>query len=80
MVSDWGGTHSIEKASAAGLDHEEPGWIFFGDDLKKAVEAGKVPTAEVDDHVHRILRSMFATGVIDDPPQRGVVDVLEDSM
>ncbi len=76
VLSDWGGTHSMEKASAAGLDHEEPGWIFFGDDLKKAVEAGKVPAAEVDDHVHRILRSMFATGVIDDPQQRGVVDVV----
>ncbi|HEX4784130.1 MAG TPA: glycoside hydrolase family 3 C-terminal domain-containing protein [Candidatus Sulfotelmatobacter sp.] len=76
VLSDWGGTHSMEKASAAGLDHEEPGWIFFGDDLKKAVQAGKVPTAEVDDHVHRILRSMFSSGVIDDPAQRGVVDVM----
>ncbi|MGD1077369.1 MAG: glycoside hydrolase family 3 C-terminal domain-containing protein [Candidatus Sulfotelmatobacter sp.] len=76
VLSDWGGTHSAEKASAAGLDHEEPGWIFFGDDLKKAVESGKVPTAEVDDHVHRILRAMFATGVIDDPPQKSVVDVV----
>jgi beta-glucosidase len=76
VLSDWGGTHSAEKASAAGLDHEEPGEIFFGDDLKKAVEAGKVPAAEVDDHVHRILRSMFATGVIDDPPQKSVVDVV----
>ena len=46
VLSDWGGTHSAEKASAAGLDHEEPGEIFFGDDLKKAVEAGKVPMAE----------------------------------
>ena len=25
VLSDWGGTHSTEKASAAGLDHEEPG-------------------------------------------------------
>jgi beta-glucosidase len=76
VLSDWGGTHSMEKASAAGLDHEEPGWIFFGDDLKKAVEAGKLPMAEVDDHVHRILWAMFATGVIDDPPQKSVVDVV----
>jgi beta-glucosidase len=76
VLSDWGGTHSIEKASAAGLDHEEPGWIFYGDDFKKAVESGKVPATELDDHVHRILRAMFATGVIDDPGQRSVVDVL----
>jgi beta-glucosidase len=76
VLSDWGGTHSTEKASAAGLDHEEPGEIFFGDELKKAVDSGKVPVAEIDDHVHRILRSMFATGVIDNPPRKGVVDVM----
>src|ERR1700686_2372459 len=75
VLTDWQGAHSMAKASAAGMDHEEPGWIFYGDDLKKAVESGKVPAAEVDDHVHRILRSMFATGVVDDPPQKGVVDV-----
>src|SRR5581483_4345301 len=76
VLSDWGGTHSTEKASAAGLDHEEPGWWFFGPPLKQAVQSGKVPMAQIDDHVHRILRSMFATGVIDDPPQKSVVDVV----
>jgi beta-glucosidase len=76
VVSDWEGTHSTVKASAAGLDHEEPGEIFFGDAMKKAVQSGQVPMAEVDDHVHRILRSMFACGVIDDPPQKSVVDVV----
>ena len=75
VLSDWGGTHSMAKASAAGLDHEEPGWTFYGDEMKKAVDAGRVPLAEVDDHVQRILRSMFTTGVIDDPPQKSVVDV-----
>jgi beta-glucosidase len=75
VLTDWGGAHSTEKASAAGLDHEQPGWIFYGDALKKAVESGKVPQSEFDDHVQRILRTMFATGVIDDPPQKSVVDV-----
>ena len=76
VVTDWGGAHSVAKASAAGMDHEQPGWIFYGDDLKKAVESGKVPAKELDDHVHRILRAMFATGVIDDPAQKSVVDVV----
>jgi beta-glucosidase len=76
VLSDWQGTHSTAKASAAGLDHEEPGEIFFGDSLKEAVQSGRVPMAEVDDHVLRIVRSMFACGVIDDPPQKGVVDVM----
>lgn len=75
VVTDWGGAHSIEKASAAGLDHEQPGWIFYGEELKRAVESGKVSQSELDDHVQRILRTMFATGVIDDPPQKSVVDV-----
>jgi len=75
VLSDWGGAHSTAKASAAGMDHEEPGWIFYGDALKKEVESGKVPQSELDDHVRRILRSMFAVGAVDNPPQRSVVDV-----
>ncbi len=76
VVSDWQATHSTEKSSSSGLDHEQPGWIFYGDDFKKEVEAGKVPQTELDDHVHRILRSMFATGVVDDPGQKSVVDAV----
>ena len=74
VLSDWGGTHSTEKASAAGLDNEEPGDFFFSDKYKAAVEAGTISTAELDEHVHRILRAMFAAGVIDYPRQRFVVD------
>ena len=48
-------------------------WII--DELKKDVESGKVPQAELDEHVRRILRAMFAVGVIDDPGQKSVVDV-----
>jgi len=76
VVSDWQGAHSAAKASAAGLDHEEPGEIFYGDALKKDVQSGKVPMSELDDHVHRILRSMFSSGIVDDPPQKSVVDVV----
>jgi beta-glucosidase len=75
VVSDWGATHSTVKASAAGLDQEQPAEIFYGEPMKKAVEAGQVPMSQIDDHVHRILRSMFATGVVDDPPVKGVPDV-----
>jgi beta-glucosidase len=74
VVSDWGGTHSTEKASAAGLDNEEPGEFFYGDKYKEAVQAGRIPMAELDDHVRRILRSMFAAGVVDYPRERYVVD------
>ena len=76
VLSDWGAAHSIAKASSAGMDHEQPNEYFYGDALKKAVQSGKVPMAEVDDHVRRIVRAMFATGVIDDPPRKSVVDVM----
>src|SRR5712664_1635279 len=75
VVSDWAGTHSTVKASAAGLDNEEPFDQFFGEKLKEAVQAGKVPAAELDDHVRRVLRSEFACGIIDYPAKKGVVDV-----
>jgi beta-glucosidase len=75
VVSDWGATHSTVKSALNGLDQEMPGdENYFNDPLKKAVEGGQVPTARLNDMVHRILRSMFAAGVIDDPPVRTVVD------
>jgi len=74
VVSDWGGTHSDVKASAAGLDNEQPGRFFYEKKFKDALDAGKIPQSELDDHVHRILRSMFADGVIDHPRQRSVID------
>ena len=76
VLSDWQGAHSTAKASAAGLDHEQPGEIFYGEAIKKAVQAHKISEAELNDHVQRILRSMFASGVVDDPPQKSVVDVV----
>jgi len=75
VVSDWGGTHSTINASHAGLDLEEPHQIYFGDALKKAVEAGEVSQNEVNEHVYRILRTIFATGLFDHPVVRQVPDV-----
>jgi beta-glucosidase len=75
VLSDWGGTHSTTKASHAGLDQEEPGTFFFGDDLKKAVESGEVSQEELNDHVHRVLRTIFAAGLFDHPVQMQVPDV-----
>jgi beta-glucosidase len=75
VLSDWGGTHSTVKASAAGLDNEEPLDEFFGDKLKQAVQSGQVPMAELDDHARRMLRSEFASGIVDSPHGKAVVDV-----
>ena len=75
VVSDWGGTHSTVKASAAGLDNEEPMGDFFGPKLKQAVESGQVPMSQIDDHARRMLRSEFASGIVDYPTKKSVVDV-----
>ena len=75
VVSDWGATHSTVKSAINGLDQEMPGDAnYFGEPLKKAVQKGQVPMARLEDMDHRILRSMFAAGVVDDPPVRTVVD------
>jgi beta-glucosidase len=74
VVSDWGATHSTVKAVRNGLDQEMAEDKYLGAPLKTAVQSGEVPAARLDDMVHRILRSMFAVGVIDEPPVRRVVD------
>lgn len=73
VISDWGATHSTEKASAAGLDQEQPMADFFGPKLKEAVQSGKVPLSDIDDHARRVLYAEFLSGIVDDPPQKGVV-------
>jgi beta-glucosidase len=75
VVSDWGGTHSTIQASAAGLDNEEPMADFYGPALKKAVDEGKVPMSQIDDHARRVLRSEFASGIVDYPIKKSVIDV-----
>ncbi len=75
VVSDWEATHTTVKAALAGLDQQQPGDEHFGQPLMEAVQNGQVPMARLDDMVHRLLRSMFAAGVIDHPPTpRRVVD------
>jgi beta-glucosidase len=75
VLSDWGGTHSAAKASHNGLDQEQPGKTFFGDELKKAVESGEVSQDELNDHVHRVLRTIFASGLFDHPVVKQVPDI-----
>ena len=78
VLSDWGGTHSTEKASAAGLDQEQPMADFFGPALLAAVKDGKVPMSEIDDHARRVLYGEFLAGIVDHPIEKGVVDVVGD--
>ncbi len=70
VVSDWGATHSTEKAALAGLDLEMPWGRYFGKKLLKAVKEGRVSRQEINDKVRRILRAMMKAGVYDNPPRK----------
>jgi len=74
VLSDWEATHSTVKAANAGLDQEMPGEDYFGQKLKDAIDKGQVSMERLNDMNHRILRSMFAAGVIDYPVRRSVVN------
>ena len=76
VLSDWGATQSTVKAALAGLDMEMPGNENFGEPLKKAVESGAVPMARLNDMVHRILRTEFDAGIVDDPPRQESPNVM----
>jgi beta-glucosidase len=71
VLSDWGAVHSTVDAANNGLDQESASGFdrteYFGAPLLKALQDNTVPPARLDDMVHRILRSMFAKGLFDDP-------------
>ncbi len=71
VMSDWGATHSTVESANAGLD-QDSGYPFddkpyFGAPLKQAIAAGKVPQSRLDDMARRILTSMFAVGLFENP-------------
>ena len=76
VISDWGATESTAKAAMAGLDVEMPGSESFGAPLKRAIERREVPLVRLNDMVHRVLRSEFDSGVVDDPPHPQSPDVI----
>ena len=66
VMSDWGATHST--SIMAGLDMEMPQQHRMNPDaIKAGIAAKNITRAAVDDAVLRILRAMFAVGVMDEP-------------
>ncbi|CAN5194016.1 beta-glucosidase [soil metagenome] len=79
VMSDWGATHSSAKAANAGLDQESGAEAFdtqpfFKGPLKDALAKGEVPQARLDDMARRILRSLFASGVVEKPVKIEAID------
>jgi beta-glucosidase len=78
VMSDWGATHSTAKAANAGLD-QQSGYPFddqpyFGDLLLKAVASGELGEAQLTQMAQRIVRTLFAKGVVDHPVEIGPID------
>jgi beta-glucosidase len=66
IVSDWGAVHSTVPTANAGLDIEMPtGEYLNADSLLRAINAGKVSVASIDDKIRRLLRTMAWSGLLD---------------
>ncbi len=77
VMSDWGAVHSANDA-ILGLDQQSGEQLdqktWFGAPLESAVRQGVIPISRVRDMARRILRSMFAVGVVDTPPVKTAID------
>lgn len=83
VMSDWGAVHSGAKSALAGLDQESAGEtfdkeVYFDKPLRAAVASGEVPQSRLDDMARRILRSLFADGVMDHPATQSPIDFAAD--
>jgi beta-glucosidase len=81
LKHDWGAVHATDYA-LKGLDQQSGEQadraVWFGDPLKAAVEQALVPVGRIHDMAHRILRSMFAVGIVDTPPVKADIDYKRD--
>jgi beta-glucosidase len=69
VTSDFGAVHSTIASATSGLDLEMPNGKYFGDDdLKSAVQSGKIPVSVIDDKLIRRFQAMMRFGIFDHPP------------
>ena len=78
VMSDWGAVRDVRDL-LAGLDRQSgeelDDKLYFADDLLAAAQADPAMRARMRDAVRRMLRSMFAAGLFDDPPAIEPLDV-----
>jgi beta-glucosidase len=77
VMSDWGAVHSVQ-AALHGLDQESGEQldraVFFDQPLLTTARGDPRYARRVADMARRVLRSLFAVGAIDHPPQRMPID------
>jgi beta-glucosidase len=83
VMSDWGAVYATDFA-VHGLDQQSgqqaDAQVWFGDQLEEAVKSGAVRETRLADMTRRILRSMFANGLFEYPPDRhGQIDYAADA-
>jgi len=78
VMSDWGAVRDVRDL-LAGLDRQSGEELddkfYFADDLLAAAQTDRAMHARMRDAVRRMLRSMFAAGLFDDPPTIEPLDV-----
>ena len=85
VMSDWGAVHSTADAANNGLDqftgfpccNSNPAQ-FAPPLLKAALRSGEIPASRLDEMAQRIVWSMIATGVYDNPAKAAPVDFRAD--
>ncbi len=71
VVSDWFGSHHTVGSALAGLDLAMPGpRTIYGEPLRRAVEAGEVPEARVDELVADLARLVERTRAVERSSER----------
>jgi beta-glucosidase len=76
VMSDWGATHSTVKAANNGLDQQSGQEFdkspYFAGALEEAITNGAVQQSRLDDMATRIVRTMYAKGVVEHPVAENV--------
>jgi len=68
VLADYGAAHNTIASLNNGLDFEPwPGLAYSPLPVKAALFAGLASLADVDEHIRRILRTLFAYGAMDRP-------------
>lgn len=76
VMSDWGAVHSTAPSIDAGLDQESgfglqrDGWLA-AERVRASLAAGEITQEQVDTAAARILRTMFAHGLVEHPVSAG---------
>src|SRR4051812_27062676 len=78
VLTDFGAAHSTVQSLNNGLDMETGNRQFYTPQtILAAVQSGQVTEATIDEHVHRILRTMFEHGLFEDDPTPSAISVEE---